>query len=239
MTPGRDPLFKMLDLATADRILDGAIAVPDAPPGYERAVALLATLAELPASPNQPVAGTVVTPPQTRRSMRSTRRRVALIAMAVAMVIPATAGVAYANILPDSVGHSLVHLMHRVGLPTPPDQERNDPQPAAAKVSQPPARTTRSTVETTSNHTGTRPSANPTEKTTSSGSTAAADTDPPPSSISQPAPPPASTTDGAPLPVVPTPHTRPTLPVRATDRPTPPATEPRVSRRTPQPTTQT
>src|SRR5438552_456301 len=41
MTFRNDPLFEMLDTATADRMLDGAVLPEDAPPGYEQVALLL------------------------------------------------------------------------------------------------------------------------------------------------------------------------------------------------------
>jgi hypothetical protein len=229
MTLRRDPLFQMLDSATADRILDGAIAAPDAPPGYERVVALLGALAEH----QRPGAANVGAPPVVWRARHSARRRIALVAVAVATIIPATAGAAYANILPDSVGRPLVHLMHRIGLPKAPDQERNDHQPAA-NTAEPPTSPTRSTGDSYTTHPAAGSSASPASRTTPSRPPASKDADPPASSITPPASPPASTTAGAP-PVVPMPHTSPKLQARATDRPTPPASSAQASRPIPSP----
>jgi hypothetical protein len=224
----RDPLFQMLDSVTADRILDGAVAAPDAPPGYERAVALLTTLAELPASPDRlPDAGTVGTPTRRWRARQSPRRRAAIVAISVAAIIPATAGAAYANVLPDSVDHPLMHLMHRVGLTTAPNQERNDPQPVVRKIAEPPASLTQSTGDTKTNPPAAGPSASPDSKATPSTPPVSKDADPPPSSITPPTSPAANTTAGA-APIVPTPHASPKLPPQATDRPTPSATDTHV-----------
>src|SRR5205807_4687110 len=98
---------------------------------------LLATLAQGDALPDRTHAGGGV----RRRSRFDRRRPVVLVAVAIAAVVPVTAGAAYASILPDAVRHPLVHLIHRLGLPTASDRARSDAGPASASstIAPPPA----------------------------------------------------------------------------------------------------
>lgn len=118
MTPRNDPLFEMLDTATADRMLDGTVLPGDAPPGYERVALLLSAL-----SVSRPPAGAAAMAPRTATLPRISRRRrrPALLATVVAAVIlSSTAGAAFANILPDAIGRPLHHLMQHIGHPLSP-----------------------------------------------------------------------------------------------------------------------
>jgi hypothetical protein len=208
MMLGRDPLFQMLDSATADRILDGSVAAPDSPPGYERTVALLATLAQPPALPNRP-GGTIGTRPDVRRRRSATRcRRTALVATAVAVIIPGIAGAAYADVLPDSIGRPISDLIHRVGLRTAPNQERSHPRPATT-VTTPPLSTPRSTASGARTKPPRHPSANPAPNTELPPSSA--NTDRPTKALN-----PAGPISGSRRPIV-RPRTSPRLPPRATD----------------------
>jgi hypothetical protein len=70
MTLRNDPLFEMLDTATADRMLDGAVLPGDAPPGYERVALLLSALSE-----PRPTAASVAAAPRAAPPPRVSRGR--------------------------------------------------------------------------------------------------------------------------------------------------------------------
>jgi hypothetical protein len=118
-----DPLFEMLDTATADRMLDGTVLPGDAPPGYEQ-VALLLTALSVP----RPPAGAAAAAPRTVELPRISprRRRPALVATVVtAAILSSTAGAAFANVLPDAIGRPLHHLMQHIGHPSSPAERHS------------------------------------------------------------------------------------------------------------------
>src|SRR5213080_3717550 len=116
MTFRNDPLFEMLDTATADRMLDGAVLPEDAPPGYEQVALLLSALSQPGSAP-----AAVASAPRTawRPSVSRRRRRPALVATVVAAtILSGTAGAAYANILPDAIGRPLHQLIQHIRPPS-------------------------------------------------------------------------------------------------------------------------
>jgi hypothetical protein len=143
MTLRNDPLCEMLDTATADRMLDGAVLPGDAPPGYERVALLLSVLSE-----PRPTAAFVAAAPRTAQPPRISRgrRRPLVVATAVAAaILSSTAGAAFANILPDAIDRPLSHLMQRISHPTsraPERQARPRTMPAAGGHATDPSRET-------------------------------------------------------------------------------------------------
>jgi hypothetical protein len=132
MTLRNDPLFEMLDTATADRMLDGAVLPGDAPPGYERVALLLSAL-----SAPRPTAAFMAAAPRTAQRSRISRgrRRPLVVATAVAAaILSSTAGAAFANILPHAIDRPLSHLMQRISHPSSPAPKRE-----ARKRTMPPA----------------------------------------------------------------------------------------------------
>src|SRR5436309_4887093 len=143
MTFRSDPLFEMLDTATADRMLDGAVLPGDAPPGYKQVALLLSALSE----PRSAPAAVAAAPRMAARpGISRRRRRPALVATVVAAAILSSAmGAAYANILPDAIGRPLHQLIQHIRHPSS-TAERHTPTvttpPAGTPVDGPPRRQT-------------------------------------------------------------------------------------------------
>src|SRR5947209_9664244 len=118
MTFRSDPLFEMLDTATADRMLDGTVLPGDAPPGYERVALLLSALSE----PRPPTTAAAAAPREVQPPRISNRRRrpVLVATVVAAAILSSTAGAAFANVLPDAIGRPLHHLMQHIGHPLSP-----------------------------------------------------------------------------------------------------------------------
>jgi hypothetical protein len=206
MTLRSDPLFEMLDTATADRMLDGAVLPGDAPPGYERVALLLSVLSE-----PRPTAAIVAAAPRTAQPPRISRgrRRPLLVATAVAAaILSSTAGAAFANILPDAIDRPLSHLMQRISHPT------SSPERLAGMRTTPPSgglatersRQTAPEPPNDRSHTGSTTAATqgaPTAPDSTGDATSRAPVATPPSSSPQPPPPGDRTAPDVPAPLGP------------------------------------
>jgi hypothetical protein len=160
MTFRNDPLFEMLDIATADRMLDGTVLPGDAPPGYERVALLLSAL-----SVSRPPAGAAAMAPRTATLPRISRRRrrpVLLATVVAAVILSSTAGAAFANILPDEIGRPLPHLIQHIGHPLSPAERHTatvTTRPADMPASEWPRRETAAQRSHDRPRTGSAPSA--------------------------------------------------------------------------------
>jgi hypothetical protein len=131
MTFRSDPLFEMLDTATANRMLDGTVLPGDAPPGYERVALLLSVLSE----PRPPMTAAAAAPRTVQLPRISGRRRrpVLVTTVVAAAILSCTAGAAFANILPTAIGRPLHHLMQHIAHPSA------SAEPHTATITTPPA----------------------------------------------------------------------------------------------------
>jgi len=133
MSPLDDSQDEMLgpwvDADTADRLLDGAIASPDAPPGYDRVAMLvsalrsgpeLSELAGLEDAVAEAVAireRTMADPGKAPRTRRSFRLKIVGLAFVGALL--GTSGLAVAGALPRPIQDAAAEVLSTVGIDVP------------------------------------------------------------------------------------------------------------------------
>jgi hypothetical protein len=132
-----------LDAGTADRLLAGAVAPEDAPPGYARVVRLLeavsaeASSEELGREPKTVAAMEAALRPPVHRSVASPRRsfrpfalsRPRLAAAVVAAAFAATIGTASAGSLPGAAQDVAAEMLAKVGITVPGANDRAGTHP--------------------------------------------------------------------------------------------------------------
>lgn len=183
----RDPT-PAIDAATAERMLDGQVAVDDAPPGYEAVVALLMA-ADAPARPDEiehapdairqifeearrgpaPALGAV--PGEHRRTARTWSVRAAVVALVASLTLGGGVAMAATGNLPGLVQGAASRMLDVVGISIPDgsDDERTDAPSGSdpAPGQQPAASSSTSTTATTA------PTTAPTVPTTATDPAAA------------------------------------------------------------------
>jgi hypothetical protein len=196
-------------------MLSGAIAPPDAPPGYAPIAALLTHLADAP--PPEPIreaAAAHVISDMIRDAAQPVRHgghRLAVTLALTATLAISFSGLAYAQALPQPVQHATNTLLRALGIS---HHTANRPRHSA-----PPSASPRRTPTLPTNRTTHPPAARPAQTHPRTSSTNP--TTKPPESTRQPSPPPATNPPGSPpAPAAPATGARPDSPGRHTNRST-------------------
>jgi len=123
-----------LDRDTTERLLRGAVAPDDSPPGYADVARLVGGLQAPPAPAElrgfEHVAAAFATPRPRRR-----RRRLQLVTVVAAAGVVTFGGLAAANALPAPAQRVTANVLHTIGVRVPsPSEPMDDPEAPSAGI---------------------------------------------------------------------------------------------------------